>query len=298
MNKSFTLIEILVVIVIIGILSAFIIVSMAGVSDKANIAKSQAFSNSLKNALLMNLVSEWKFDELATATNGATVADTWGGGNNGTLITADANDKLRTGTSCVSGKCLELDGTDDYVDFGNSDSLNNITEYVISFWVKTSQAPGSTVHLIWKENAPWKYIGVNLLTNGRIEFRLYDGTANPAVQTAVSLNDNKYHYIVATRKSGKIYVYRDTIVAEATDTTSSYVTTQKLIVGTGYGSGGAGPLNGYIDDLRIFNAGLPASKIKENYYSGLNKLLVNNGFGIVEYGQRLGELKINLTRHE
>ncbi|MFA6374475.1 MAG: prepilin-type N-terminal cleavage/methylation domain-containing protein, partial [Candidatus Paceibacterota bacterium] len=39
MNKSFTLIEILVVIVIIGILSAFIIVSMAGVSDKATIAK-------------------------------------------------------------------------------------------------------------------------------------------------------------------------------------------------------------------------------------------------------------------
>ncbi|MFA7221802.1 MAG: prepilin-type N-terminal cleavage/methylation domain-containing protein, partial [Candidatus Paceibacterota bacterium] len=30
MNKSFTLIEILVVIVIIGIISAFIIVSMAG----------------------------------------------------------------------------------------------------------------------------------------------------------------------------------------------------------------------------------------------------------------------------
>jgi len=34
MNKSFTLIEILVVIVIIGILSAFIIIGMAGVSEK------------------------------------------------------------------------------------------------------------------------------------------------------------------------------------------------------------------------------------------------------------------------
>jgi len=53
MKKSFTLIEILVVIVIIGILSAFIIVSMSGVSQKATIAKGQAFANSLKNALMI-----------------------------------------------------------------------------------------------------------------------------------------------------------------------------------------------------------------------------------------------------
>jgi len=290
MNKSFTLIEILVVIVIIGILSGFIIVSMAGVSDKANIAKSQAFANSLKNSLLMNLVSEWKFDELTTATNGATITDTWSGGNNGTLTTADANDKLRTGTSCVSGKCLEFDGTDDYVDFGNSDSLNNITEYVISCWIKTSQTPGSTVHIAWKENSPWKYIGINLLTNGRVEFRLYDGSANPGVQTTVSLNDNKYHYIVATRKSGKIYIYRDTIAVEATDTTSSYLTTLKLTLGAGYGSGGAVPFNGYVDELRIFNSGIPTSKIQENYYAGLNKLLINSGIENQEYGLRINEL--------
>jgi prepilin-type N-terminal cleavage/methylation domain-containing protein len=43
MNKSFTLIEILVVIVVIGVLSAFILVGMSSITSSANIAKSQAF---------------------------------------------------------------------------------------------------------------------------------------------------------------------------------------------------------------------------------------------------------------
>ncbi|MFA6374227.1 MAG: prepilin-type N-terminal cleavage/methylation domain-containing protein, partial [Candidatus Paceibacterota bacterium] len=62
MNKSFTLIEILVVIVIVGIISAFIIISMAGISSKANIAKGQTFSNSLKNALMLNMIAQYELD--------------------------------------------------------------------------------------------------------------------------------------------------------------------------------------------------------------------------------------------
>ena len=127
MNKSFTLIEILVVIVVIGIISSFIIVGLSSVSDKANIAKGQAFSNSLRNSLLMNLVSEWKLDE----GTGSTTLDSWGS-NTGTLGTSTIGDAAEPTwtTDCVSGKCLSFDGTDDYVDCGNPDNLNNITEYL------------------------------------------------------------------------------------------------------------------------------------------------------------------------
>jgi len=61
-RQAFTLIELLVVIAIIGILSGLIIVSMNGITNSATVAKAQVFSNSLRNALMMNLVSEWKFD--------------------------------------------------------------------------------------------------------------------------------------------------------------------------------------------------------------------------------------------
>ena len=67
MNKllktAFTLIELLVVIAIIGILSGLIVVSMSGVTEKANIAKSQVFSNSLRNSLMINTVSQYNFND-------------------------------------------------------------------------------------------------------------------------------------------------------------------------------------------------------------------------------------------
>lgn len=62
-SKSFTLIELLVVIVIIGILAGIIIISTTSSIEKANIAKAHSFSNTIKNELFFNLVSEWTFDE-------------------------------------------------------------------------------------------------------------------------------------------------------------------------------------------------------------------------------------------
>jgi len=100
-KQSFTLIEILVVIVIIGILSSFIFFTINDSVEKANIAKSKMFSESIRNNLLLNLVSEWKLDE----TSGTTFYDTWGS-NNGT------NNGAGFETDCISGGCVSFDGND------------------------------------------------------------------------------------------------------------------------------------------------------------------------------------------
>ncbi|MGI6341159.1 MAG: type II secretion system protein [Minisyncoccales bacterium] len=86
-QKSFTLIELLVVIVIIGILAGVIMISTSSSIDKANFAKAQAFSSTVQNELLLNLVSEWTFDE--PEENGKT-KDTWGN-NHGTVVGADTS---------------------------------------------------------------------------------------------------------------------------------------------------------------------------------------------------------------
>jgi len=62
-EKSFTLIELLVVIVIIGILAGVIMISTSSSIDKANIAKSKVFSENIKDNLILNLTSEFKFDD-------------------------------------------------------------------------------------------------------------------------------------------------------------------------------------------------------------------------------------------
>jgi len=50
--------------------------------------------------------------------------------------------------------------------------------------------------------------------------------------------------------------------------------------------------------VRVYNQAIPSSRIKEQYYSGLNNLLVRGGFDAAEYGQKLGELKTNLSNNE
>ena len=141
-KQAFTLIELLVVIAIIGILSGLIVVAMGGMTQKASIAKSQIFSNSLKNSLMLNLVSEWKFDESTTAINGTTIQDSWSSGYNGTLSSIGDPAVNKVSTDCVSGKCLSFDGVDDYVDLGAYSSLPNLQfgkgSFTIGAWAKTS----------------------------------------------------------------------------------------------------------------------------------------------------------------
>ena len=63
-KQAFTLIELLVVIAIIGILSGLIVVAMGGVTQKATIAKSQIFSNSLRNSLMLDILAQYTFDDI------------------------------------------------------------------------------------------------------------------------------------------------------------------------------------------------------------------------------------------
>ncbi|MDD2909471.1 MAG: type II secretion system protein [Candidatus Pacebacteria bacterium] len=111
-NKSFTLIELLVVIVIIGILAGVIMISTSSSIDKANFAKAQAFSSTIQNELLSNLVSGWSFDEgLGEEDNNATssdVRDNWGN-SHGTIEGVPILKK----DDCFSKKCIQFnDDTD------------------------------------------------------------------------------------------------------------------------------------------------------------------------------------------
>ena len=124
-TKSFTLIELLVVIVIIGILAGVIIVSTSSSIEKANFAKAQAFSNTVQQELLLNLVSEWTFDE-------GSAQDSWGN-NDGTVYGAIHQNKASR--NCVYGGCYSFDGTDDYISSTNGKLIPNQTIYTITGWI-------------------------------------------------------------------------------------------------------------------------------------------------------------------
>jgi prepilin-type N-terminal cleavage/methylation domain-containing protein len=289
MNKSFTLIEILVVIVVIGVLSAFILVGMSSITNSANIAKGQAFANSLRNSLLINLLAEWKLNE----GTGVSTADSWGN-KTGTL---NGPPTWKSGTDCVNGSCLYFDGTvSKYV---TTAFVFGAPNYITSeFWIKANT----------DGNYHWILDGAQSLANGTygivrnindIQYRYSNGTISNAGANYGNFFegfDNKWMHIVvvADYVGNTVKYYRNGIFLSPAVSMTTPVKPTTTFTNIGNYAAGQYPVIGYIDEIRIYDAVVPVSEIKQNYFIGLNKLFKNNCIGLNEFNNRLVELKFNL----
>jgi len=296
-----------VVIVIVGILSAFIIVSMAGVSSKATIAKGQALANSIKNALMADLISEWRLDGNAD--------DFWGT-NTGTLIGPTHLPVAKSGSDCISGGCYEFDGTEDYINCGTGSSLDVANAVTVETWIKTiafgtnqyrgmvGRKTGAQV-----DGCGYQYGLSSTWTNGNyLQFWAHkegfsDCNSSAVVSSSNPISLDKWYYVVGTYDytTGKQNIYLNGVLNNSSDKGAGLkirsFSNQVLTIGRSPG-GGPWYFNGLIDNVRVYNQAIPSSRIKEQYYSGLNNLLVRGGFDAAEYGQKLGELKTNLSNNE
>jgi len=308
-KQAFTLIELLVVIAIIGILSGLIIVSMSGVTQKATIAKAQVFNNSLRNALMLNLVSEWKFDELITATEGTSIQDSWGGINNGILDTYISTvDPVtnKISTDCISGKCLSFDGVDDYVYISGSDSISSnlaITGAItLSVWTKFNDI-GTNRAIMGRgryrsSNGDYGYGISRRNDTNAIKFDTYSTTTRDTLDSLFIFNDSSWHLITATwdgttNTNGK-KIYIDGILDAQSTSLISTMGQPSYQFMIGVTAANTYFFNGLIDDVRIYNMAISISQIKEQYYAGLNSLLTKSSITKEEYNKKLNELAINL----
>ncbi len=304
MNKSFTLIEILVVIVVIGILSSFILVGMSSINDKANIAKVQAFINSLDNSLLLARISQWKFNEVA----GSTIAvDSWGT-NTGTLSGGATVPQFQT-TGCVSGNCLLFDGTDDYVDVLDSTNLNPTNEITVSAWIKRTGKLSDTDIIISKDNVGTKrQYSLYIDPNNNFYFIIFKSGISyksiPSFSAYISLNIwyhvvGTYKYVTDGTSIMDLYVNGSKNAIQVTNAAGPIVVTDEHLR---IGDDGYVPTNrtfqGLIDDARIYNQAISTSEIQQNYFVGINKLFKNNGISSNEFNQRIVELKNNIANNE
>ena len=297
MNKSFTLIEILVVIVVIGVLSAFILVGMSSITNSANIAKGQAFSNSIRNSLLINLVAEWKFDCNGTCvSDGSTVTtaytqDVWGSSNAPTI---SGTPKVYSGNNCISGSCLYFDGSGHIS--GTVNPISGQAIYTIEAWINVPAGiSGSGRRDIIYFNTAYPAFSPCFMTAYKPLIYLH---GNNYKYGTLDLRDNKWHHIVfvvtgsqtVDIDNAKIYV--DT----KSDGTAPYKVDPPVVPSGVFYIGST--YVGYIDNLRIYNAVIATSKIQQSYFVGINKLLKNNGIALDEFNQRIVELKTNLANNE
>lgn len=287
-QSSFTLIELLVVIVIIGTLAGMIFVNMSGVIERAKIARSLQFSDSLRNALMMNLVSEWKFDE-----NSGTIAKDFWGGNNGTLVNGPT---WKTGGDCVSGSCLQFDGSDDYVELPTS-ALGNWNELTYEVWVKAPQYAGSLwPAFIGSYTTGTSYnnqFGIWQNTN-HLHLEVDTNIGNYPMQGQLSIPWNTWFHAVMVYNGSKLTEYINGVAGKSISASGNLKSVTKLRIGD---IGNMNFFNGFIDEVRIYNAALPTAQIQQHYAEGLKSLLANNAITEQEYAQRISDFNQILVKN-
>jgi len=286
-NKSFTLIELLVVIAIIGVLAAIIITTISGAITKSRIVRLQVFSDSIRAQLSDSLVSYWSFNE----GTGTTTYDQWEG-NNGTLGggTPDYYPTWRSGGECVSGKCLEFDGSNDYVNVGNDASLDmTIENFTLEIWINAidNQSGIKTFLSNYTGGGDYMFLGMN---NEIPYFVIRGGGVSKTVSSITNIGGNGWYYLVGVRNGDYLYIYVNGI-SEGTPPSGADnldVDGGTLYIGMNYATNY--PFTGLIDEVRIYNSAATITQIQSQYLAGLDKLLSNGAISQLEYNQRIKEL--------
>ena len=199
------------------------------------------------------LVGHYTFDEA----NGRVLKDHSGMGNHGQIHGAQYVDS-------PWGKALRFDGKDDYVDLGQTPSLQIAGDLTIEAWLKTNCRENPKSHwLIVGSSAMWaKDRGYNLRLDcyGALRFEWADGArCNYVAKDPSFLDGNWKHVAVVVESPTAFYLYVNgrQVLQEWTTAPIVRLTGNNVhIGGWHYGS-----LKGDVDELRIYSRALSAREV-------------------------------------
>jgi type II secretory pathway pseudopilin PulG len=262
-EKSFTIIELLVVVSIIGLLGSIILVAIKDARGKAYIAKSLTFSASIKNSLGAYLVGEWSFNE----GSGSIVNDTSGNGNNGNW----------SGSSWVDNEIKELGkagnfGGTNYVtitDPGTNSVLDLINKVTIEVWVNPTNPDLFPQYIVNKDTSYTLMIGSN---RARFYLQTTSGSVTYASSSSQVFTAGQWHHYVAsyeylggTSASVKVYVNTKEIPCTIVAGTPGALSQNNLFLRIGQ------QFPGKIDEVRVYGESLTSSQIEKHYTQGLER---------------------------
>jgi prepilin-type N-terminal cleavage/methylation domain-containing protein len=192
---GFTIVELLIVIVVIGILAAITIVAYNGIQERARLATALAFESQLRTKYFIDSTGVWDFDECS----GGTVKNT-SDTNTSDAITGTAT--WLTDTPSGKGCAIRFNGT--YTRIETQAKLGS-QYYVKAAWVRVAPT-ASCVNIISRAqtngvDAPFWLTGCKLTAG-------YQGSYS-AVQAPQLLNDNRWHYVAVIWEGGVLSLYTD-----------------------------------------------------------------------------------------
>lgn len=197
-SNGFTIVELLIVIVVIGILAAITIVAYNGVQEKARMAAALSFEHQFKSKYTADATGIWNFDECS----GSTVANASDASTTdsitGTVSWIDATD-----SPTKQGCALRFDGTNRI----ETTASLGATYYAKGAWVRMTRPTCSSHNIISQS-----------LSNAAIAAFYVPSSCAPSagnngswgtVKATSAINDGKWHYIATTWEDGVQTLYQD-----------------------------------------------------------------------------------------
>lgn len=219
----------------------------------------------IDNDVLSGLVAHWGFDE-ATSTTATSTYD--GSGNNNTGIMS--LNVLRATSTCKISFCFSFNGADTTVSVSTSTTVNVTSAITLAVWVRTS-ATNDASGIVYKvaSNSGYK---MSFDVSGGVRADFYnDASAISPIYSATNVEDNNWHFVVATYDGSTAKIYVDGVVGGTAPTGSGYVTgtnntNTSLVIGND-SSAVNRYYNGLLDDVRVYNRALTSNEIQRIYES-------------------------------
>ncbi len=204
-----------------------------------------------------DLVAHWGFDE----GSGTTTYDMSGNGNDGAL---------NGDPQWVAGKiggAMEFDGTDDYVDCGNDESLNFTDEITITAWVKIDLF-GDWDGIVTKgiDQSPY---AMQMWGNGALRFSANWGSPSGGIgegtwNTNTQMVSGIWVHVAITYDGSTLRFYIDGAQdsLEVPLNLTFGTVSESLVLGCDF-PGGDEYFDGVMDDVRIYDRSLSAAQVQD-----------------------------------
>jgi len=293
-KKGFTLIEILVSVAIIAILAGITMINFKEPQDKAKLAKVKSDWAVMEGKYIEKLIGKWSLD----GGSGTIAIDSTDFKNNGTLHNSPT---WKDSKSCVSGQCLEFNGTDQYVATSSApiNLISGVKAKSISAWIyPNSLNPGGVIAGINNTAGSAQSFILAVSVSSGTTYLFTDGinsNNNISISGAEIPLATVWSHIVFTFDgiSNWKYYLNGSLVKSGTFATTINTVPNNITIGRRMDGTNSAYWPGLIDEVAIYSEAVTFAQVKSDYVAGLNQLLEKKEISQTDYNARISALGKN-----